>query len=45
MLDGDDTPHDQLVADIVQCGQGDYKAAATIQAETSKTLLHWIATF
>jgi hypothetical protein len=26
MLDGDDAPHDQLVADIVQCGHGDCKA-------------------
>jgi len=26
MLDGDDAPHDQLVADIVQCGRGDCKA-------------------
>ena len=26
MLDGDDAPHDQLVADIVQCGDGDCKA-------------------
>jgi hypothetical protein len=45
MLDGDDAPHDQLVADIVQCGHGAYKAGATIQAQTSKTLLHWIARF
>jgi hypothetical protein len=26
MLDGDDAPHDQPVADIVQCGHGDGKA-------------------
>ena len=26
MLDGGDSPHDQLVADIVQCGHGDCKA-------------------
>lgn len=26
MLDGDDAPHDQPVADIVQCGHGDCKA-------------------
>jgi hypothetical protein len=26
MLDGDDAPHDQLVADIVQCGHFDCKA-------------------
>jgi hypothetical protein len=26
MLDGDDAPHDESVADIVQCGYGDCKA-------------------
>ena len=26
MLDGDDAPHDQPAADIVQCGHGDCKA-------------------
>ena len=26
MLDGDDAPHDQLVAGIVECGHGDCKA-------------------
>ena len=26
MLDGDDAPHDQLGADIVQCGHGACKA-------------------